>query len=395
MVDFNSYFASVEQQLRPELRGKPVAVVPVLAETTCCIAASYEAKAFGIKTGTMVAKAKKMCRELIIVEARPPIYVEIHTKLVDAVETCVHVEKILSIDEMVCALTGKRQQREQAVALALEIKQTISNHVGSELRCSIGIAPNPFLAKTATDMQKPDGLVVIEQSELPDCLHRLALRDLCGIGSQMEKRLRAGGILTVRALCAASRQKLREIWGSVEGERMYSALRGEKMHHPAENKSVVGHSHVLSPEQRSEQNALPVIHRLLQKAATRLRRITHLAGGMELFLEFTGIGGWSESIRFQETADTLELTHALEELWQRRPMIEKPILMVGVTLFHLVDEKNATLRLLEGKPARRELNRLMDQINSKYGTNAIYFGGAHEALDSAPMRIAFRHVPEE
>ena len=172
-VDFNSYFASVEQHLRPELRGKPVAVVPVKAETTCCIAASHEARKFGIKTGTRVSDARHMCPGLQIVEARPALYVELHHKLIAAVESCIHVEEVWSIDEMPCELTGRLQKREKACELALKIKKTIAGDVGSELRCSVGIAPNSFLAKTASDMQKPDGLVVIEQQDLPQCLHRL------------------------------------------------------------------------------------------------------------------------------------------------------------------------------------------------------------------------------
>ena len=100
-IDFNSYFASVEQQLRPELRGKPIGVLPVMAETTCCIAASYEAKAFGIKTGTIVRDARKLCKDMIFVEARPALYVEFHHKLIEIVESCTHVEEVRSIDEMV------------------------------------------------------------------------------------------------------------------------------------------------------------------------------------------------------------------------------------------------------------------------------------------------------
>ena len=111
-VDFNSYFASVEQQLRPELRGKPIGILPVMADTTCCIAASYEAKKFGVKTGTIVADAKKMCKDMIFVEARPAVYVEMHHKLIELVESCTPVERVNSIDEMQCELTGTQMQRE-------------------------------------------------------------------------------------------------------------------------------------------------------------------------------------------------------------------------------------------------------------------------------------------
>ncbi|MHB8907055.1 MAG: Y-family DNA polymerase, partial [Melioribacteraceae bacterium] len=106
-LDFNSYFASVEQQLNPALRNKPVAVVPTKAETTCCIAASYEAKKFGIKTGTIVSEAKKLCPGLIIVEANHRSYIEFHHKLVETVGTCLPVDQVMSVDEMVCSLIGK------------------------------------------------------------------------------------------------------------------------------------------------------------------------------------------------------------------------------------------------------------------------------------------------
>src|SRR5258706_2081328 len=98
-IDFNSYFASVEQQRRPELRGKPVAVLPVVADTTCCIAASYEARKFGIKTGTVVQEAKRLCPDLQLVAAQPAVYVEYHQRLVEIIESCAHVERVLSIDE--------------------------------------------------------------------------------------------------------------------------------------------------------------------------------------------------------------------------------------------------------------------------------------------------------
>jgi DNA polymerase-4 len=120
-VDFNSYFASVEQQERPQLRGKPIGVLPVMAETTCCIAASYEAKEFGVKTGTPVREARKLCPNIIFVEARPYLYVEYHHRLIEIVESCTPVEKTLSIDEMVCRLTGSQQQKDKALALAAHI----------------------------------------------------------------------------------------------------------------------------------------------------------------------------------------------------------------------------------------------------------------------------------
>lgn len=208
-VDFNAYFASVEQELRPELRGRPVGVLPVLAETTCCIAASYEARACGVKTGTPVYEARQRCPGIVFVEARPPLYVEMHHRLVAAVESCTPVGRVLSIDEMSCPLTGSERNADKALALAYRIKATIAAQVGAHLRCSVGIAPNTFLAKIASNMQKPDGCTVIEAADLPQALYRLNLRDIHGIGRALESRLRRYGIDTVKRLYAANAAQLR------------------------------------------------------------------------------------------------------------------------------------------------------------------------------------------
>jgi DNA polymerase IV len=129
-IDFNSYFASVEQQERPELRGKPVAVLPVMTDSTCCIAASYEAKRFGVKTGTNVGEAKRMCPGLVCVPARHERYVEYHQALLKVIDTCIPVDEVRSIDEMACSLTGSWRQRDKAVSVARQIKQAIRREVG-------------------------------------------------------------------------------------------------------------------------------------------------------------------------------------------------------------------------------------------------------------------------
>ncbi|HWB60696.1 MAG TPA: hypothetical protein VG733_14470 [Chthoniobacteraceae bacterium] len=393
VVDFNSYFASCEQQLRPELRGKPVAVVPVNTDSTCCIAASYEAKRFGVKTGTGVGDAKQMCPGLIVVEGRPELYVELHERLVAVIEDCIHVERVMSIDEMGADLTGKLQDRGRAVELARKIKREISSKVGTELRCSIGIAPNHYLAKTASDMQKPDGLVVIEQEELPQILHRLELRDLCGIGRNMELRLHQHGIRTVEQLCAATKEELREAWGSIEGERMHQDLRGEIVYRPPERHSSIGHSHVLPPEERNEKDAFAVLNRLLQKAAMRLRKMGYYAGGMHVSVRHVRQSRWGDECRFTETQDTVELLHALRMLWERRPGKCPAPMKVGVVLSNLVEEANRTPSFFEKNP-RKQLNAGIDKINSLFGNNTIYFAGAHSARKSAPLRIAFSRVPD-
>ncbi|MBI3522927.1 MAG: DNA polymerase [Betaproteobacteria bacterium] len=398
-VDFNSYFASVEQQLRPELRGKAIGVLPVLAETTCCIAASYQAKAFGVKTGTPVYEARKRCPGIVLVEARPALYVEMHHQLVAAVEDCTHVEKVLSIDEMTCSLSGSEQRRDKALALAAAIKRSIAEKVGEHLRCSIGIAPNTFLAKTASNMLKPDGCTVIEAADLPDILYPLELRALTGIGKAMEARLQRHGIRSMRALCQANARQLRHAWGSIEGERMYARLRGEAS--PAavdKDRASLGHSHVLPPELRNPQSAWSVLHRLLQKAAMRLRSEALVAGSLSAGVKFVDGRHWQQRMRFDPTSDTLQLLEALKRMWAARPVTRTAPLAVSVTLTDLQVRTHQSGSLWDNSPqtAHDQLNAVIDAVNLRYGKNTLYFGGAHRAIDAgaAPMRIAFQHIPD-
>lgn len=395
-VDFNSYFASVEQLLRPELRGKPIAVLPVVAETTCCIAASYEAKAFGVKTGTRVSDARKMCPGIILVEARPSLYIEYHHKLIEVVESCTHVERTLSIDEMVCKLTGSQQNKENAWDLAQRIKQTITKKIGPEIRCSIGIAPNTFLAKLASNMQKPDGCVVIEQHELPERLYPLELRDLNGIGRRMEERLVSKGVTTVRALYALNRQQLRSAWGSIDGERMYDKLRGIEMPDNKHDRSSLGHSHVLPPELRTHHAALSVLHRLLQKASLRLRSYELLASRIQVRVKFLNRPTWIAESDCSPTDDTLQLTHALEQLWKQYPARKATPYAVGVSFSGLVEPSSAIMDLFQPAESgtKQRLSKVLDKLNMRYGKNTVYFGGAHNAVSYAPMRIAFNHIPD-
>lgn len=399
-VDFNSYFASVEQQLRPQLRGKPVGVLAVMAETTCCIAASYEAKAFGVKTGTNVKDARALCPNIIFVEARPQIYVEHHHQLIEIVESCTPVEKVLSIDEMVCRLTGSQQQAENALALAKRIKQQIAKKY-SFIRCSIGIAPNTFLAKVASNMQKPDGCVLLCDQDIPARLLQLNLRDLNGIGKQMEARLNRHKIFTVADLYAANRQQLQAAWGSVEGERMYEKLRGLEPYYVQHARSSLGHSHVLPPDQRYLDGAKAVLHRLLQKAAMRLRSYDLLATKIAVNIKLRGpqferLPSWYKESAISATDNTLRLIEALETFMQTYPRGEHVPYAVGVSLSGLLTAEEVVRDLFQVKPIESEqkLNRAIDALNLKFGKNTIYFGGAHEALKDAPMRIAFNHIPD-
>lgn len=391
-VDLNSYFASVEQQLRPELRGRPVAVVPLMSDSTCCIAASVEAKRFGVRTGTNVGEARRMCPELALVQARTREYVEAHHAVLAAVDTVLPVGGTHSIDEFSCKLLGAQKRREEAERLAHGVKRAIRERVGACVTCSIGIAPNRFLAKVASNMVKPDGLVVIEQADLPLALLPLELRDLPGIGRKMEERLRRHGITSIDRLLELSELEMAGVWGGVTGRVFHQWLRGVNVPETAERKSSIGHQHVLAPELRVGDAARPVIIRLLHKAAARLRHDGYWVRRLALHIRTVDRQDWDDAAAFPETQDTLTLLEALLPMWERRPR-RAPLLRIGVTLFDLVPGREATLPIFTGAQRRGRLAGAMDKINKSFGHGSIYFGGMHGARSAAPMRIAFRSIP--
>lgn len=399
LVDLNSYFASVEQQLNPKLRGKPVAVVPMMSETTSCIAASYEAKAFGIKTGTLVSEARELCPGIHLIEAKHDEYVRYHERIIEAIESCLPIHSVLSIDEVACRLRGRDQVLENAQALSYEIKAKIRK-VGSVLGCSIGIAPNRFLAKVASDMQKPDGLVVLDGEDIPDRLFPLKLKDLPGIGHRMEARLFQHGIRTIQQLCSRSEGDMRKLWGNVGGARFYHWLRGADLHYEnafttTQQKSI-SQSHVLSPDLRTEVGSYSVGQKLIQKAAIRLRKLGLWAGGLGLYVRYLDHSSWEQSSTILECQDTLSLLESFRSLWEERKRVKPKntqVLKIGIVFFHLVQESERTFSFLEPVD-RLSLSKTMDAINKKYGRDTVYFAGTHLAKSAAPTRIAFSNIPD-
>ncbi len=413
-VDLNSYFASVEQETRPELRGRPVAVVPMMADTTCCIAASYEAKAHGVKTGTIVADAKRMCPGIVLVEGRHELYVDYHHRIVEAVEGCLPVSSVLSIDEMACRLMGRERPLLAALELGRKVKARIRERVGPCLRSSVGLATNRYLAKIASDMEKPDGLVALPLDILPQALSQLTLRDLPGIGARTEKRLNAKGIQTMDQLLALDCEQSGQLWGSVWGERLWHWLHGEDFDMAeTEHLKSISHSHVLAPEMRTPEKAWAVAHKLLHKAAMRLRSGGLWASSIGLAVGFAvprsqnapvsrfGVPtrGWHDEIRLSECQDNQTLIAALSRLWASRPsgaQYDQPY-FIGVHLNGLVPERLHSLNLFDGLDNARSRARLlaaMDQLNQKYGMSTLAPATMLTAYKAAPTRIAFHSIPD-
>lgn len=404
-IDMNSYFASVEQQDRPALRGRPVAVVPMQTDATCAIAASYEAKAFGIKTGTLIHEARRKCPDLVCVLARHDLYVDYHHRILAEIDNHTPITKVWSVDELSSQLQRQHQQDEAAIALAHRIKDGLRKNVGEYIRCSIGLAPNSYLAKVATDMQKPDGLVVLKGDGLPGRLLDLRLTDLPGINTAMERRLNAKGIRTLEQLWRTAPKQARALWGSVEGERFWYNLHGYQVPDRVTHKSMIGHSRVLDPELRPIHAAWTVAERLTLKSASRLRRIGFEATHFGLSVRVPNGPRWARDIKIPACHDNITLLRTVQDLWARMISDTHPthLKKISVTLHGLCQAGDVTGDLFtQASPIQQKqtakyekISAVLDALNQRYGHEAIRMGISPKTRAGyLGTKIAFNRVPD-
>ena len=417
-LDLNSYFASVEQQENPKLRGKPIAVVPMQTPYTCAIAASYEAKLYGVKTGTIIRDAMRMCPNLTCVLARHDKYVEYHHRVVDEVALHAPINKIWSIDELSSRLPPAKRNPESAQKISENIKAGLRKNVGEAITCSIGFAPNSLLAKIAGNMKKPDGLTILRQEDLPGPLLRLRLIDLPGIGPNMERRLKASGIRSIEDLWNTSPKQARKLWGSVEGERFWYLLHGYDLEKPATKNVMVGHSRVLDPDLRAPVKTRLMGRRLMTKAAYRLRSKNYFARSVILSVRTTEGIRWSGERRIPPAQDPFTLLQELQLLWDEmlhgffpQNQSEKAIaatnirfkkisvLLMGLTRTDQINydlfETSQPAHLLRIKK-NESLTRAIDKLQGKYQREMVSFGVPPKTLSGyVGTKIAFSRVPEQ
>jgi DNA polymerase-4 len=294
------------------------------------------------------------------------------------------------------------------------VKARILERVGPVMRSSVGLATNRYLAKVASDMEKPDGLVALPADILPYALRQLTLRDLPGIGARTEQRLAEKGIRTMEQLMALDCQQAGELWGSVWGERLWHWLQGEDFDMAeTEHLKSLSHQHVLGPEMRTPEKAWAVAHKLLHKAAMRLRAGGLWASSIGLAIGFAvprgsnspvsrfGVPtkGWKSELRLSECRDNPTLIAALTRLWASRPtgkQYDHPY-FIGVHLNGLVPDHLHTLNLFDGteeEQGRARLLAAMDALNNKYGLSTLAPATMLTAFKAAPTRIAFHSIPE-
>ncbi|MBI4274627.1 MAG: type VI secretion protein ImpB [Rhizobiales bacterium] len=379
-IDFDGFFASVEQQAHRHLRGKPVGVVPFKdAEHTCVIACSREAKLRGVKNVMNIAEARERCPDIILVPQSPDLYRRAHNTLLSEISAVIPIDAVKSIDELTCRISPS--ERGDPCALGLRIKKRVADNIGPFITCSIGFAANRQLAKMACKAGKPNGNMVWHPDDMPGPLLKLTLRDIPGIGGRMEQRLMRFGITSIASLLATQPKHMRKLWGNVTGERLWYALHGYDVQTPASGRGMYGHGRVLPPDYRTAEHAKSASRLLLIKTARRMRRDGWNAGRVWLWLELMGDDSVHRSAWLPAVHDDQAVLTALEGLWANaRGSLPRRarILRLGVTLLELTPAKERQLDiLLNDDKKRRQCEKAtaaMDALNRKYGRTLVSIG---------------------
>jgi DNA polymerase IV len=394
-LDLNSAFASIEQQYRPELRGRPVAVCPGAARASAVISASREARALGVRTGMRVYEAMPLCPELLLLEPDPDKYREVSRGVLQLLDCYSPVVLPLSIDEAAADLSGTPSLRRDLRELGREVKRRLRDEVGDWLTCSVGFSTNVFLAKQAAELEKPDGLQVIDHRNLREVFARLRLTDLTGISDANAARMRRAGIITPLHLLDASQHTLRrQVFGSIVGEAWYLRLRGyqvEPFEAPA--RKTISHSFVLPrpTEDREELGAL--VLRLCDRLGRRLRQEGLVAGRVELQVRIEGAESRHDHRRQERLVATQDIYAVARQLWQRLDE-PRPIRFVAITLSELSSAEISQLDLFEAVEQRSErVSALLDELRDRFGERAVTPARLLNRTDLAPERIAFGKLP--
>jgi len=404
-LDFDGFFASVEQQARPTLRGKPVGIVPFDGTVhTCVIACSKEAKAMGVKNVMRLGDAKKICPELVLVSQSPDLYRRAHNALIAEINSVIPISAIKSIDELCCKLDNK--DIEAPHELAKQIKNAISEGVGSYVTCSIGFAANRHLAKIACKMDKPDGVTIWQPDIMPAPLYDLVFDDIAGIGKNMEKRLWNAGVYSVKNFMALEPKHARKIWGNVHGESLWYALHGYDVKANKSKRGMFGHGRVLPPELRNYKGAYACTRILIVKAARRMRREGYHASMLYMWLSLRGNHkkgeySWTTKHSFHAASDDQACLQALDKVWvkvkQSVPQHLR-IVRVGVTLGHLSPDSTRQLDMLVNDDPERlkweSITSAVDSLNARYGKSIITLGSwVLPAGGNLGGKISYTRIP--
>ena len=381
-VDMNSFFASCEQQVNYWLRGRPVAVCVYTGRHGCVIAPSIEAKQRGVKTCMRLDEAMAICPELIPLETHPNRYREYHVKLIEVLKRFSDDVIPKSIDEAVVDLTNYQLIYKDMRQVAGQIKQAIRQDVGDYMRCSIGIAPNAFLAKLASDVQKPDGLTVITPDTIDDVLRKLKLTDLPGIGKRMAIRLENGGIYTPLDLRYAKPERLKAVCKSVVGWQWHVRLNfgGEvDLDTNAGYKSMSAMRSVSREQRTSRERLNELLMALCLTLERRMVRNGVFCQSMSFSCRYESDKTYNYEVDFPAPMqDGPELHRIVSERMTKfqavhrcEPVLNEHLRSMCVVVHKFIPADSVPLSLFDDSSRKDKLRQTLYSLKDKFGTDKL------------------------
>lgn len=372
-IDLNSCFATVEQQSRPRLRGKPVVIVNRATEHTAIVTASYEAKAAGITALMKLRDARKLAPDVIAIESDPAKYKYVYRKLLAIMQDYSAHVTMKSIDEGVIDFHQSPQvfQQRGLESIGQEIKQRLREEVGCWMRCNIGISTNRFLAKTAASLHKPDGMDIITHENLRTVLSSLKLTELTGIAHRNQARLHGVGIFTTQDFLNASEETLRGVvFKSIDGTKWYKRLRGWEVDDVESVVGRVGRQYVLERFDLTYEEVLERLHHLCESIGWRMRHQGKAARGVYVYAKTRDRGYWHSCRVLPMPFSSNQAIYTLaRQLFEHAPMDLKEI---GVHCYELCDDNSDQLSIFGDELARdASLRDATDAINERYGERTI------------------------
>jgi DNA polymerase-4 len=366
-IDMNAFFAGVEQSVNPALRGKPIGVIGS-GKRTVVTTASYEARAFGVRTGMTVYEAHKLCPQIILVVGNNQRYTDTCTKLVELYHSYTPLVEVYSIDECFLDMVGAKKNIEELRPVALAIKKAIVSRF--KLTCSIGIAPNKLVAKLASDMEKPDGLVLIRPADIPRVMERLPVEDLCGIGRKMREHLFYMGITTCGELARTPVERLKKRFGVV-GEYLHHMALGEDtspvvtVDQTPADKSV-GHSMTIDHDVADRDEMETCLLQLSEKVGRRMRKNHFTGRTVALTVRYTDFTSFTKRKSIPEFLyNGYDIYLVAREILLGTDL-KMPVRLLGVSVANLAQDV-LQLPLLEDEQKKIKATDALDAINNKYG----------------------------
>jgi DNA polymerase-4 len=372
-VDMDAFFASVEQQDNLALRGKPIAVTGA-GERTVITTSSYEARAYGVKTGMTVYEAKKLCPHIILVVGNNQKYARICARLQEICLRFTPDTETYSIDEVFLDVTGSHHLFDGPENLARAIKATVRSELG--ITCTVGIGPNVLVAKLASDLAKPDGLRWIDEDAVPSVLRGLPVKKLWGIGSHTEEKLARLGIITCGELGRAPLPLLTKHFGVI-GERL-KAMGNGKLERPLEivpqEPKSIGHSITLPKDIWKRGEMLPCLLRLSERVGRRARRYGYKGKKIALTVRYADFNTFTRQMTLPgSTNDTGEIYRSAVAILDGIHL-RKSVRLFGITLSSLgKDGSQMSLFQDPEQDKRAAMAKAMDAVNDKFGECSITF----------------------